>query len=282
MNDICEDLNLKKQIDEIKWYHEFDFPGGLKARSSTPDVADHRKFWTFIEKQLDSIDFRNKTVLDIGCWDGFWSFYAEKKGAKRVLATDDQTQNWAGSSGLKLAHKLYRSSVEIRDDISVYKLQDLEEKFDIIMCLGVYYHLIDPFYAFAQIRHCCHDDTIVIFEGDMSHRLQPNSIHFDPSAPERAAFVPSKHSLNLMLSAAYFEVVSQKTLRTEKKFNWRFKLHSFADILFALIDCIVPRTDSSPISLDRVVTVCRPFYGKNTLHPFEPPFQLHRYDDRFC
>ena len=35
----------------------------------------------------------------MGCWDGYWSFYAEQRGAARVLATDDASQNWAGSAG---------------------------------------------------------------------------------------------------------------------------------------------------------------------------------------
>ena len=46
----------------------------------------HRKLWRFIEAQLDLLDFRGKTVLDIGCWDGYWSFYAERRGAREVVA----------------------------------------------------------------------------------------------------------------------------------------------------------------------------------------------------
>ena len=73
----------------------FEFPNGLVARSNTAeDIGSHRRIWSFIEKELDKIDFAGKTVLDLGCWDGYWSFYAERRGAKHVLATDDRTQNW--------------------------------------------------------------------------------------------------------------------------------------------------------------------------------------------
>ena len=78
------------------------------------------------EAELDKIDFRDKTVLDIGCWDGFWSFYAEQRGAKRVLATDDSAQNWAGEAGFFLAKELLKSTVECNLRLSVYELEKTE------------------------------------------------------------------------------------------------------------------------------------------------------------
>jgi tRNA (mo5U34)-methyltransferase len=93
-------------------------------------------------------------VLDIGCWDGYWSFHAERQGAASVLAADDVTQNWATGEGLRLAKRLLSSRVEIKQDQSVYELAQLGRTFEVILCLGVYYHLLDPFYALTQIRHC--------------------------------------------------------------------------------------------------------------------------------
>src|SRR5262249_11973591 len=103
------DRDLQAQIDRIPWYHEFDFGNGLKARSTTPDVAAHSVVWQGIERQLDRIDFRGKAVLDVGCWDGYWSFYAERRGAASVLASDDVGQNWGGGDGLRLAKRLLQS-----------------------------------------------------------------------------------------------------------------------------------------------------------------------------
>src|SRR5262245_8319886 len=92
----------QERIDAVEGYHDFDCPGGLAARTS--HCAEmHRLTWRFLESELGRIDFRGKTVLDIGCWDGYWSFYAERRGARSVLASDDASQNWAGSKGLLLA-----------------------------------------------------------------------------------------------------------------------------------------------------------------------------------
>lgn len=262
------------RIDQIDWYHEFDFPNGLKVRSKTPDAEFHRRLWAFIQAQLDCIDFAGKSVLDLGCWDGYWSFYAERRGAKRVLATDDRTQNWAGSSGLLVAKELLGSSVEARLDVSAYEVTKLGEKFDIILCMGIYYHLVDPFYAFAQIRHCCRTDSIVIFEGDVTAGLRQNTLFYDLSDPSYSYFVPTHRTLNQMLGAAYFEVVSQVGMVERKPLNWRKRLRMARDALNEKLEPYAPR-------VNRYFTVCRPKEGNNPLHFYRPPFGLHQYDERF-
>lgn len=127
--------DLQARIDQVRWYHEFDFGSGRKARSFEADVELHRAHWRFIERQIQAIDFRGKTVLDIGCWDGYWSFFAERKGAKSVLASDDLGQNWSDGKGLPLAKHLLRSAVDIKQDLSIYQLASLQRRFDIINVL---------------------------------------------------------------------------------------------------------------------------------------------------
>jgi hypothetical protein len=116
----------------------------LRAEPKTPHAQSHRALWRFVEDQLDRLDFAGKTVIDIGCWDGYWSFYRERRQAHRVLATDDTSQNWAGEAGFRLAHELLESSVESDLQRSVYDLHAIGDTFDIILCLGIYYHLFDP------------------------------------------------------------------------------------------------------------------------------------------
>jgi tRNA (mo5U34)-methyltransferase len=261
---------IQEQIDAIHWYHEFDFGQGLVARSSTPDVAAHRRIWGMISQEFDRIEWRGKSVLDIGCWDGYWSFQAERRGAASVLASDDVSQNWAAGAGLRLAKKLLESRVEVNQSQSVYELAHLGRKFDIVLCLGVYYHLVDPFYALAQIRHCCHEETVVLLEGDVARfglRADTACLPFgDATAP---LFVPTPRTLEKLLGATYLNVASQtflnSPLRAWAKSTWR---------------TLTRQTSLPPV--DRAVTVCRPFRGTNALHDYRPPFGLHQYDDRFA
>ena len=74
------DPSLQRAVDGITWYHDFDFGNGLRAKSHLQNIDDIRPIWRFIEKQLDAIDFRGKSVLEIGTWDGYWRFEAERRG----------------------------------------------------------------------------------------------------------------------------------------------------------------------------------------------------------
>lgn len=278
---------LQKEIDSIVWYHEFDFGNGLKAVSRTLDAAGHRRIWRAIEGKLDTIEFTGKSVLDVGCWDGYWSFYAERRGAANVLATDDATQNWATGQGIRLAHRLLNSSIEINQRMSVYDVASLDRTFDIILCLGVYYHLLDPFYAFAQIRHCCHESTLVVFEGDATHSLRGDTYFIDFENLTSTCFLPTPDGLQKMLEAAYLSVETREitvgptkaegsiaTTKQRLKAAWRSR---------EILDSALPAT-APPLAfpqLCRMMTFCRPFRGEQKLHKYRPPFGLERYDPRF-
>jgi tRNA (mo5U34)-methyltransferase len=269
-------LDVQREIDDITWYHEFDFGNGLKTRAKTHDVEAHRAFWRNIEARLDTIDFVGKTVLDIGCWDGYWSFHAERRGAKHVLAVDDASQNWAGNRGLQLAKSLLGSSIETRNDVSVYDLESLGQTFDVVLCLGVYYHLVDPFHALAQVRHCCHENTVVVFEGDASMALPTGTMHYDVGDPALPIFVPTPEGFAGMLRACYFDVVSQTGWPPENEAlpSWKKRLE---------IVKLGLRTHRRPLppKMVRLTSICRPFDGENPLHVYKPPFGLHRYDPRY-
>src|SRR4051794_26808714 len=113
----------QEDIDRLAWYHDFEFPNGLRARSTeTRHTAVRRILQWFVSEQLRSINFIGKRVLDVGCWDGYYSFLAEERGAMSVLAVDDASQNWGSMECFRLARDLKRSSVAFRPDVSVYRL----------------------------------------------------------------------------------------------------------------------------------------------------------------
>ena len=73
----------------------------------------------------------------------------------------------------------------------------------------MYYHLIDPFYAFAQVRHCCHENTIVVFEGDVVLSLPSETGKYNLTDLSVSRFRPSCALLSGLLSAAYFTIDSE-------------------------------------------------------------------------
>jgi tRNA (mo5U34)-methyltransferase len=278
---------MQARIDAITWYHEFDFGNGLRTRLHTPHLADHRPIWRLIEEQLDTIDFQGKTVLDIGAWDGYWSFYAERRGARSVLATDDRSQNWSDGQGILLAKELYGSSVQVNQHVSVYQLTELKQQFDIILFLGVYYHLLDPFYALAQIRHCCHPDTLVVVDGPEGTVLPPGAALLDFSN-HVCELLATQEALEQFLRAAYFSVLTSVNADTSRsvpgrktRLGWRWRLRMCAQALKGSPPGIrAALRQVAPVSR-RIVFKCAPFEGANDIHAYRPPFGLDRYDSRF-
>jgi tRNA (mo5U34)-methyltransferase len=274
------------RIDAIDWYHEFDFGNGLQARSRWAHAHGHHKIWQFIERHLEAIDFRDRTVLDVGCWDGRWSFYAERRGARSVLAADDRSQNCSGGRGLLLARELLGSAVEVNQDLSVYDLASLGRTFDVILLLGVYYHLVDPFYAFAQVRRCCHRDSLVVVEGDVALAAPPHGIIYDLADHARSVFLPTAEALRTMLQGAYLSVGSQAFLHPQhssgksNRPGWGWRLRTCARALFGAPAELRALEQSAGLTT-RALLVCRPFAGVNPLHVYRPPFGLDAYDDRF-
>jgi tRNA (mo5U34)-methyltransferase len=297
---------LQEKIDALSWYHEYDFGGGLRARSKAPDVVGHRQIWAFIEKNLNEVDFQGKSVLDIGCWDGYWSFYAERRGARSILATDDVSQNWADGQGIHIAKELLRSSIDINQGVSVYDLASLGRKFDIVLFLGVFYHLHDPFYALAQIRHCCHDRTLVLMEGTVATALGTRELLYN-FEDHRAEIIPDPDAMGQLVKAAYFKEIKRSFINNdpaqapqpapyvnEPRLGWRWRLRMCRDALrgsrrrirgtMNIIEPTPPPANTPalpPTACTRMFLTCAPFEGVNPIHYYKAPFGLHRYDDRF-
>lgn len=270
------------RINAIRWYHEFDFGGGLQARSTNPEVEMHRRVWRFITQQLDQVDFHGKTVLDIGCWDGSWSFYAERRGARSVLAVDDSSQNWSDGRGIHLAKTLFRSNIEIDQNVSVYELSRLARRFDIVLMFGVYYHLLDPFRAFAEIRHCCGPDSLVLLEGIEALGLPAKTVRWD-LGNRTSKFMPTREALEELLRAACIQMESAVPLDGASAFpmpgwGWRLRMawRTFLGDRAGIVGLLWPL-----LAATRVFLTCRPIRSDSDAHLYKPPFGLDAYDDRF-
>jgi len=161
--------SLHKEIDKIKWYHTIDLGNGIKTKgkSETSTLLKNIK--------LDD-DLTGKTVLDIGAWDGFFSFEAEKRGAKKVLAVDSYSWNgsgWGSKAGFNLAKKVFNSKVE---DMEVEVLDISPQKmgtFDVVLFLGVLYHMINPLLALEKVASVTKEKLILETAVDMLGTNRP-------------------------------------------------------------------------------------------------------------
>lgn len=135
---------LKEQIASLKpWFHNLHLPNG---EQTAPDhyFGDFPRFkWEEIKNSIPA-SLEGWTALDIGCNAGFYSFELAKRGAQ-VLGIDldphylKQARWAAGQMGLA-------DKVTFRQ-LQVYDLSKLEQTFDIIIFMGVFYHLRYPMLA---------------------------------------------------------------------------------------------------------------------------------------
>ena len=93
-------------------------------------------------------DLRGWTVLDIGCNAGFYSLEMKKRGADRVVGIDSDGRYLAQA---RFAADLLGVDIEL-EQMSVYEIARLREKFDLVLFMGVLYHLRHPLLALDLIH----------------------------------------------------------------------------------------------------------------------------------
>lgn len=136
-----------KLINSIPfWWHKIEVGYGIVTPGKS---ATHN---TLLKLNLPD-DLTGKRVLDIGAWDGYFSFEAEKRGAKEVLAIDNyyRLENNVESSGFEVAKKILNSNVKYKK-LDVYDISPEQIGcFDLVLFLGVLYHLKHPLLALEKI-----------------------------------------------------------------------------------------------------------------------------------
>jgi tRNA (mo5U34)-methyltransferase len=162
------------------WFHSIDLGMGV-ITPGTKTTEQHRQELA----ALRIPDLRGKSVLDIGAWDGFYSFAAERRGAARVVALDHHV--WAldreakakykadckakgviqqhpklepelwrfdelpGKRGFDLAHAVLQSRVQaVVGDLMKMNLEALG-RFDVVLYLGVLYHMENPLESLRRV-----------------------------------------------------------------------------------------------------------------------------------
>ncbi len=226
--------DIRARVRAIDWYHSIDLGGGIVTPGNPVDRA-------MVEQGLP--DLRGRTVLDIGAWDGFYSFLAEHRGASRVVAMDHyawcvdfhaRLDYWhaceaagelpdhrrdltdffhpdtmPGRRGFDLAREVLLSRVEpVMGDFMAVDPSTVGT-FDVVLFLGVLYHLREPLTALERIRALTGGVAVIETEA-VSLLGLPHArvLEFHPGGELRADhsnwFVPTEAALHALCRAAGF------------------------------------------------------------------------------
>ena len=168
------------------WFHNIDL-GGV-ATAPEHFLGDYPAVkWRRFAHALPA-DLTDKTVLDIGCNGGFYSIEMKRRGAARVLAVDIDEDYLRQA---RFAAQVVGLDIEFAQ-FSVYDVAALAERFDVVLFLGVLYHLRHPLLALDLIRAHVVRDLFVcqsMQRGDPAEqRLAEDYPFWETEIFERAGF----------------------------------------------------------------------------------------------
>jgi tRNA (mo5U34)-methyltransferase len=149
INEIDRANNCKLQ--ETGWWHSIELGDG-RVTPGVRSVTELRQLYASFG--LPS-DLHGKRVLDIGCWDGFFSYEAERRGAEVVAIDYVNRPNFFAAREALGARVVFH-------EMSVYEMsRDRLGVFDIVLMLGVLYHLQHPLLALQKVCEVTRDLAII-------------------------------------------------------------------------------------------------------------------------
>jgi len=165
---------VRRRVAELgDWFHNIDLNGVPSAPNHFLGDYPRVKFKGFAQAIPE--DLSGKTVLDIGCNAGFYSMEMKRRGADRVVAVDSDERYL--NQARFAAEVLGYDDVEFRR-LDVYDVAALGEKFDLVVFMGVLYHLRHPLLALDLIREHVAGD-LMLFQS-----MQRGSEQVDEIAPD--------------------------------------------------------------------------------------------------
>jgi tRNA (mo5U34)-methyltransferase len=139
-----------------EWFHNIELEGVPTAPDHFLHDYPNVKWRTFAHAV--PADLTGKTVLDIGCNGGFYAIEMKRRGAERVVGLDTDERYLAQA---RFAAEVTGQEIEFRN-MSVYDVAQLGERFDLVLFLGVLYHLRHPLLALDLIHDHVAGDLMIL------------------------------------------------------------------------------------------------------------------------
>jgi tRNA (mo5U34)-methyltransferase len=181
---------LRERIEALgPWFHNMQLGGIWTAPDHFLGDYPNMKFQRFVAHLPD--DLTGRSVLDIGCNAGFYSMEMKRRGADRVLGIDSDERYLAQA---RLAGEaLGYDNIEFRN-VSVYDVGALGETFDVVIFMGVLYHLRHPLLALDLIHEHVAKDLLIfqsmqrgsnrLMEMEEDYPFEETDIFFESTYPK--------------------------------------------------------------------------------------------------
>ena len=158
--DADESRRVRQRVSDLEpWFHNYEIAKDIwtNADGASPGPDYPARRWAHIKPWFENL--RAKSCLDVGCSSGFFSLKAMELGAASVLGVDSGEQARATEQA-----KFAAETLGLRADfqtVSVYDLPQLGRTFDVVLFMGVLYHLRHPLLALESLRNVCSGTLIL-------------------------------------------------------------------------------------------------------------------------
>ncbi len=160
---------VERRVTELgPWFHNLSLLGVQTAPDHFLGNYPSAKWQNF----QDAVpkDLAGMTVLDIGCNGGFYSIEMKRRGAGRVLGIDHDEQYLEQA---RFAAQVLDLDISF-EQMSVYDVPKLRERFDVVLFMGVFYHLRYPLLALDLLRQHVAKDWLVFQSMLRGSRTRPD------------------------------------------------------------------------------------------------------------
>jgi SAM-dependent methyltransferase len=160
--DLQSATNLQDIVDSYHWWHSIDLGGGVITNGIKAPALMQLEYKNIFSK----IDLVGRTVLDVGAWNGGFAVEAWRRGAASVTGLDHHTWNdphFRGKETFNLISDITASNLKPIDrnlDDPRLDLSDLGQ-FDVVLFLGVFYHLKNPLSALREVSRTVRDVLVL-------------------------------------------------------------------------------------------------------------------------
>ncbi len=170
-------VEIQAVIDQYFWWHSIDFGNGIisKGQASLDMIKDIGGALT------DGLDWRGKSLLDVGAWNGAYSIMAKQKGAGRVVGSDYFVwthPEFKGRETFDIAVELTGLDIARLECDLPHITPDNVGKFDAVLFSGVFYHLLDPIGLTRSISECASHVFIMETHQDCLDCARPGMIMY--------------------------------------------------------------------------------------------------------
>ena len=195
---IFEGEALREEIERLgPWFHNMRIGGHATAPNHFLGDYPAGKFASF--RDALPADMSGKTVLDIGCNGGFYSMEMKRRGAERVLGIDMEDLYLTQA---RFAAKQEGLDIEYRK-LNVWDVGAIGERFDLVIFMGVLYHLRHPLLALDLIHEHVAKDMLLFQTMQRGSRAVPevqddydfnDTAHFEEDGYPLMYFIEKNYS----------------------------------------------------------------------------------------